>query len=130
MSINAIKEGALNIEYGWSHPGSLVVLVPGLSLLVQKIQSAHILEVLKTTYPKSEQIVQKLSSPEYKKLGAMYDWHHVGSGIQCVALLALSAVTPWVLLPTCFSLYQFVSCTLNLGRMEIGLNYVSQAQKA
>ena len=41
MNISNIRQNIENIEYAWNKPASYLVLVPGLSLLIQKIQFAN-----------------------------------------------------------------------------------------
>lgn len=38
MSLSTIKQTIENIDYAWTNPLSYTVLIPGLSLIIQKIQ--------------------------------------------------------------------------------------------
>lgn len=46
MSLSSIKQKLENIDYAWTKPQTYLVLVPGLSLVIQKIQLANTLPLM------------------------------------------------------------------------------------
>lgn len=110
INFHTIKQNIIDMEYGWKKPQSLIILVPGLSLIFQKIQTSHLLNILKETYQTSDQSSALINSREYKKLDSIYQWHVLGSLIQTISLVALSIWNPVFLVPAAFSTYEmFVS---------------------
>lgn len=115
VSLQAIKQSLVDIEYGWN-AGSLVVLVPGLSLLVQKMQRAQLIESLKSQNFSVEQSQSFYNSREFKKLDTIAYVHAVGSMIQLAAFIVLSTMTPYALIPAAVSLYQLYTCSSDIQR--------------
>lgn len=106
VNFQSIKQTIINTDYGWNKPLSFIVLVPGASLIFQKIQVAHLISTLNLIYQKPDQFRALINSREYAKLDTLYQWHYVGSLIQIITLLVLSKLNPLFLLPTAISIYE------------------------
>ena len=117
MSIQSITQSIVDTKYGWAQPGSLIVLVPIMSLIFQKIQVAHIQETL-SGYP-VEQMESLRQSLEFKKLDTIYAWHTLGSLIQTIVLLALSRIYPLFLIPASCAIYELCCSFVKLNTREL-----------
>lgn len=113
----SIRQKIANIEYGFN-PASLVVLVPGLSLIVQKIQSSQLLDTLRANYSEPAQASALLASREYAKLDTVFKYHVTGSFIQTIFFAALSALHPLFVVPTLLAAYGSYSA-VNSHHLEI-----------
>lgn len=117
VSFASIKQSISNINYGWNLP-SLMVFVPGLSLLVQKIKTADITARIVSNLPDpancdevddpdnqsianySQYLANFSSSLQAAKgtvksdpdLIKMYKWHAIGGVVQLVALFVLLSI--------------------------------------
>lgn len=104
--IDSVKQNIIQLDYGWNAQ-SLVVFIPGISLLVQKIKSAHIYANLKETYTSGKQLTLLLASKEYAQLDKMHKWHSLGSLVQTIVFVTLGIMcNPLFFVPSVFSLYE------------------------
>lgn len=91
------------MEYGWTNPKSLVVLVPGLSEMVYRIQRAHFLnqsEANQSKYSTANNFDAKYDTRmeqlgHQKRFITVRQWHAFGAGLQGMAAGLLSANTPY-----------------------------------
>jgi hypothetical protein len=107
ISFQTIKESIFNINYGFGEPKSLIIFVPIVSLIVQKIQISDLIDTLKNTYKTPYQFVDLKKSFDYGKLKTIYKWHALGSLIQTISLLFLLTFNPLFLIPAAFSIHEF-----------------------
>jgi hypothetical protein len=96
----------IHIDYGFHNPQSLIVLVPVVSLIVEKQQVSHLQEKLNTNYAKPEQFRDFLKSREVIQLDRIFKWHALGSLVQMIGLLALSFFFPIALFLTFVPIYE------------------------
>jgi hypothetical protein len=122
INFHTIKQSIIEMEYGWKKPRSLIILVPGLSLIFQKIQVSHLISTLKASYQKPDQFSALLNSREYAKLDTIYKWHTLGSLIQTISLLALTTLNPVFLLPAAFSIYEMYASAEGITHKVIQLD--------
>lgn len=77
MNISSIRQSLENIDYKWNNPKTYLVLVPGISLLIQKIQLSKILPL-----NPADQILKPLKSLKFVDICKC---HLRGSLIQMMA---------------------------------------------
>lgn len=116
MNIHSIREKLENIDYGWSKPQSYLIFVPGLSLLIQKVQLAQILPLREEDDVTAENHFQV--DLNTKKFVEIHKWHLRGSAIQLMAsIMAIQACSlPIFSLIALLSMGQFVYTSI-LGLM-------------
>ncbi len=96
----------INIDYGFHNPQTLIVLVPVVSLIVEKKQVSYLHDKLNTNYSKPEQFRDFLKSREVVQLDSIFKWHSLGSLVQMIALLALSFFFPIALFLAFVPMYE------------------------
>ncbi len=115
MVFSRIQQSINNIDYAWNKPQSYLALIPGISLLIQKIQLAKILPLINNMHPpkiddssqekgisKDEGIVRKYSN--------LSKWHVRGSLISLIASIALINIYPLVtFIGAGLSLFQMIN---------------------
>lgn len=103
MVFSSVTQSLRNIDYDWTKPQTYFVFIPGLSLLVQKIQLASALPL--SNDPITPENAVRLDA-ESRKFANICKWHLRGSMTQ----LAIAAIVAKTLLTVPFSLF-FVSLT-------------------
>lgn len=90
MNFSTIRQGLENIDYAWTEPKTYLVFVPGLSLLIQKIQLANTLPLIQSVT--QENVIQ--ADLESRKFANICKWHLRGSMIQIIvgSILITSAI--------------------------------------
>jgi len=101
MTFNNIRDNVKNMDYSWKTMSTYIVLVPGLSLIVQKIQMANLL-------PLSQKLDKRADDKQCRKFANVCKWHLRGSMVQMVAVIAAVKVlaTPIFLLIACAAAYE------------------------
>lgn len=79
MTIPNIRQNLENIDYDRKNPKTYLVFVPGLSLVIQKIQMAKVL-------PLPEFQANNKCEFKHNKFFDICKWHLRGSAVQCAAL--------------------------------------------
>lgn len=86
LAFSNIRQNLENIDYSWNKPQTYLVFVPGLSLIIQKIQFSKVLPLIDDVTPSN---IQEAASKS-KKFTEICKWHLRGSLIQLtVALIAI-----------------------------------------
>lgn len=110
FTFESVKKNVIAMEYKLVSLQSLILLIPGVSLIAKKIHEAHLFDLIKKNHPTSSKMAALLGSREYNKLDTIYKGHAIGSTIQLVALVALSLfMHPFFLLFAAFAAYEFYS---------------------
>jgi hypothetical protein len=94
-----IENKLAHLEYGPNFQ-SLIVLIPGISLIAQRIQNSHLRSNIEAN-KYDEQIFYR----EGRKLQTLGLYHCVGDLVQTIALLALAAINPLFMLPAILPIY-------------------------
>ena len=81
MSFSGIRQGLESIDYAWVKPQTYLVLVPGLSLIIQKVQLANTLPLINNV---TQQNVAQVDAKS-RKFANICKWHLRGSMIQIAA---------------------------------------------
>lgn len=110
ITLNAIRQNIISMEYGFTKPKSLVVLIPVVSLIFQKIQVSEHMLTLNTASNTSYEY-WAVDNPQHLKLDSIYKWHGIGSLIQTIILVSLLTFHPLFLIPTVFSIYEMYTCS-------------------
>lgn len=105
MVLSNITQSLKNIDYDWTKPQTYFVFIPGLSLLVQKIQLASVLPLINDVIT-PENAVQL--NAESRKFANICKWHLRGSMTQ----LLIAAIASKVLLAAPFFSLFFLSLTI------------------
>ena len=86
MSFSEVKQKLANIDYSWTKPKTYVVFVPGLSLIIQKIQFAKVLPLIVLDSMKDS---EKARAADFKsrKFATICKWHLLGSITQSIACI-------------------------------------------
>lgn len=113
-----IQQNIIDMDYCWNRK-TLVLLVPGVSLIIQKIQTSHLLDILRSTYKKSDQFKDLLNSREHVKLETVCGMHTLGSLVQIISLLFLTHFNFLFLAPIAFSIYEMYSSSKGIMREVI-----------
>lgn len=114
LNFNSIRQKIADIDYGFNLQ-TLIVLVPGLSLLAQKIKVQSILRFAEQNNP-----VNFIGSRESAQIDHVYKWHAIGSAIQIAVFGLLTKVYPLpsdprvslFAIPCLLALYQFQNALL------------------
>ena len=115
MSFSIIKQSLERIDYAWFKPQTYLVLVPGLSLIIQKVQLANTLPLI--TDVNQSNVVQ--ADAKSRQFVNICKWHWAGSMIQiAVSIIAIQAfATPLFLLlailATCELAYTLINSLRN-----------------
>lgn len=91
INFPAIKQQIIAMDYG-RNVQSLIVLVPSLSLVVQRMQINAILRTIENNY--LHRPLDVLTSHEFTKITNIYKWHVIGSAIQAIAFALLMRPFP------------------------------------
>lgn len=116
IHFQSIKQHILEMEYGFNRPKSLVVLIPGVSLIFLQIQASALRQTLNETYTKLDELSALSENPAYAKLDTIHTWHALGSLAQVILLLFLSTFHPLCLIPAAFSFYELYSSSRGVTR--------------
>ncbi len=88
VNFNSIKQHFVNMDYGFDNPSSLIVLVPGLAIIVRRIQIVSICRNLDNQLRQNPQFDWH-ASPENAKIDRIYKWHILGGALQMAASFVL-----------------------------------------
>jgi len=117
MSFSIIKQSLERIDYAWFKPQIYLVLVPGLSLIIQKVQLANTLPLLITEATTQSNVAQVYAKS--RQFANICKWHLAGSLVQiAVSIIAIVAfATPLFLLlgilATCELAYTLINSIRN-----------------
>ena len=121
VSISGIKQAIeKNIDYSWTKPQTYLVLVPVISLIIQKVKFAKEFNLINSDNNKEKSIVSK-------DFANICKWHLRGSMMQMiVAIVALvfSAVNPIFALIAIISAYEALSTVYNGFGNQVTLHTV------
>lgn len=81
MNFLNIKQNLENIDYAWTQPKTYLILVPGLSLIIQKIQLASTLPLINNVTQQN----MAQADAKSRKFANICKWHLRGSMIQIAA---------------------------------------------
>ena len=98
MALLNIVQNLKNIDYAWTKPQAYVVFIPGLSLLVQKIQLASVLPLSQDAITPENAARMDVES---RRFANICKWHLRGS----MAQLMIAAIASKILLVSPFSLF-------------------------
>jgi|694.fasta_scaffold04683_7 hypothetical protein len=107
-NVSNLRQSIINMQYGWTKPATLVVLIPVVSLIVQRMQLNHLQQA---------QDIQRKSKID--RLDTINKWHTFGSLIQTICLIALSFFYPLLLVPAAISIIQMYASSRGLVHQEI-----------
>ena len=111
IHLQFLIESHIRNDYGCNIQTGLV-LIPGISLIVQKVRAATKIRLVEAGGP-YEKNFQETSY--YKKLLMDYKWHFIGSAIQAIAFSTLMwRYSPWFAFPFLIAAYQAGRCALIL----------------
>lgn len=105
MIPQAIRQTIVDMNYGWTNPTSIIVLIPVVSLIFQHIQKESFLKILNANYQQVHQIPAAQTSHEFIKLDKLHTWHRMGHMIQGICSVALAALYPPLLMILPLSVY-------------------------
>ncbi len=89
MSFEGIKRSFESMDYAqWASPATLIVFVPGLSSVAQKIQMAHLLPLPPVTLENRQQVFDQAL-----KVPRIIMWHLFGSVVQGIAWTIAMKIT-------------------------------------
>jgi hypothetical protein len=98
MDFSGIKQKIENIEYSWKNPQMLLVLIPGVSLVIQKIQLTNVLPLMNN--PTQQNVAQ--ANVQTRKFLNVCKWHLGGAIIQAIvtatALASISTINTFAIL--------------------------------
>jgi hypothetical protein len=119
MSFSGIRQNLENIDYAWTKPQTYLVLVPGLSLIVQKIQLANTLPLINNIT--QQNIAQ--ADAKSRKFANICKWHLRGSMIQITASIIAIKVfaVPLFSLVAILATYELVDTLIKSLRNSITL---------
>lgn len=83
MNFADIRQQLADIDYAWTKPQTYLVFIPGLSLMIQKIQFANTLPLI--TNVTQHNVVQ--ADAKSRKFANICKWHLRGSLIQIIATI-------------------------------------------
>jgi hypothetical protein len=122
---NNFVEAAESVEYSWSDPKSLIVLVPIFSLIVQEINigsikskiTAERLEIPGKTFGKEDaQRMVERKGP----LADVYKWHGIGAAVHIFVLALFAQFCPLLLIPLiAIGIYQAWTCFMGANSISI-----------
>lgn len=89
MNLSSIGQYLQNIDYSWTKPKTYLVIVPGISLIIQKIQLANILPLISEILEKHPTMQQSSIQVDgvSRKFANICKWHLRGSMIQIMVCL-------------------------------------------
>ena len=119
MSFSGIRQSLESIDYAWFKPQTYLVLVPGLSLIIQKVQLANTLPLINNV---TQQNVAQADAKS-RKFGNICKWHLRGSMIQIAASVIAIKVfaVPLFSLLAILATYELVDTLIKSLRNSITL---------
>ena len=90
MDFSNIRQSLENIDYSWTKPQTYLVFVPGLSLLIQKIQLASTLPLIDDANVTPQNMQE--AAAKSRKFTDICKWHLRGSMIQMIAAVIATKV--------------------------------------
>jgi hypothetical protein len=95
MNLSNIKQDLASIDYSWKKPQTYLVFVPGLSIVIQKIQFANVLPLIQDMT--SENLPEAAAKAE--RFLDICTWHGRGSLVQLTAsILAVNFLSSSIFL--------------------------------
>lgn len=85
MNLSNIKQSLEKIDYAWNKPHTYLVLIPGLSLYIEKIQLAITVPLVESYTQEERDVLIDIHS---RKFDNITKWHLRGSLIQILASVA------------------------------------------
>ena len=116
MTLASIRQSIENIDYAWNKPQTYLVLVPVLSLLIQKVQIAALKLFIPRPQTPHDATTQLAKLDKFKKITV---WHIAGSCVQFTASIIATNVfaTHWFLIISGFAVaeatYTFITFVRN-----------------
>lgn len=88
--LDAISQRLKPLEYGINKLGTLVVLVPGVSLITYNAKTAALHQKIKGDQQLDQDLLRlaEMQKKDWKKLKQINQWHILGSLAQIVAIVA------------------------------------------
>lgn len=127
MNFSGIKQSLANIDYSLNKAQTYLVLVPGLSLVIRKIQLANVLPLINNVLPNQMQnFALAPADTSSRKFARICGSHLLGSTIQLIAIYAAGVfVSPLFFLLAIPSLYEMID-SAKLGLKTV-MTYKPQA---
>jgi hypothetical protein len=82
MNLSRLRQSLQDIDYSWDKPKTYLVFIPGLSLLIQKIQLANTLPLTNTLNVTVQNHLQV--NEQSRRFMNICKWHFRGSVIQII----------------------------------------------
>lgn len=89
MILSKLTQSIQSIDYDWKKPQTYLVFIPGLSLLIQKVQMAHILPL------SNEEVTGENAArlnAQTKRFVQICKWHYGGSMTQLIIAIIASKI--------------------------------------
>lgn len=83
MNISNIKQKLESVDYVWTKPQTYLVFIPGISLVIQKIQLANTLPLINNNLTTLQNVAQ--ADAKSRKFANICKWHLRGSMVQILA---------------------------------------------
>jgi hypothetical protein len=117
MSLSGIKTNMQKLDYSWSNPAAYSVVIPGLSLIVQKVQLYNLLPMMTDVKPHNF-IKADMQARQFMKV---CDWHMAGSMVQIIAtaFLVNYFAIPMLALIAVPAVYEFLDTAIKRLRNRI-----------
>lgn len=121
INFSSIHQKIVSIDYGFNKPTSLITLAPIVSLVVLKMQKAHLYTVIQHSFKLDtvSECVSLLSNPNSKKIDTINQWHLAGALIQAIVLFSLSHFNPLIGFIGFISLYEATISARGIAYEEI-----------
>ncbi len=121
INFPALKQQIIAMDYG-RNVQSLVVLIPGLSFVVQRLQINAILRTIENNY--LHRPLDILNCHEFAQITNIYKWHAIGSAIQTVAFTILLKPFPKAfVIPFWLALGQLLYATSGYVGLDTKIEY-------
>lgn len=118
--LDNITQKLIGLEYGWNRVGTLVVFIPGVSLITHKLKTADLRRTIENGWydPAS-----RINFDDARFLDNVHEWHILGSLVQTVSSIALGIlVNPVFLVPSFVAMYEVVSASMSYKTHKLRLN--------
>lgn len=102
--MSSFVKAAESVEYSWSNPKALVVLVPFFSLVVQEIKANSIKKDI-TAKKYAEEDVSEMLGRE-GPLAIIHKWHGIGAAVHVFVLAFFVQSCPLLIIPVALGTYQ------------------------
>lgn len=118
MNLSSIRQSIESINYSWTNPLTSLVLIPGVSLLINRVQLAKVVPMLMT----AKHSIQEEAAASNKFLN-ICKWHFRGSAIQTVVCFVAFKIfaNQLLLLLSVFALMEFAGTAATALKHRITL---------